>query len=70
MHVVRPITYQFSNFFGPILDAHTLPSSQRKQKATPTWVVVSYVEEVILATLEEMVEVVENEEELLVFQEG
>ena len=67
---VRPITRQFAKAVGLIPGVHNLPSSQRKQKTIPTRVVVSSVEEVILATLEELAEVVENEEEPLVFLQG
>ena len=57
---VYPITCKFTKVIGLIPRVYTLSYSQRKQKTTPTRVVVSSVEEAIFATLEELVEAVEK----------
>ena len=70
LHSVYPITRQFLKAVRLIPGIHHVPYASRKPKATPTGVVVSLVEEVVLATLEGMAKAIEDEEETSVFQQG
>lgn len=54
IRVVCPITHQFSKSIGMIPRVYTLPYLQRKKKTTPTGVIVSFVEEAIFTTLQEL----------------
>jgi len=53
---------------GLIPDIQYLPYASRKPKSTPTGVVVSSVEEVVLATLKGLAEYIEDGEEPPVFR--
>ena len=64
---IRPITHQFKKVVRLIPGIQHLPYALRKAKTTPTGVVVSLVEEVVLATLKVLAEVVENGKEPPVF---
>jgi len=64
---ICPITHQFAKAVKLILGIQHLPYASRKPKITLTWVVVSSVEEVVLSTLEGLLEVVEDKEEPSVF---
>jgi len=61
------ITHRFSKVVGLIPGVDNIPSSQRKKNITTRGVVVSFFKEVILTTLEELAEFVENEEEPPIF---
>ena len=66
----RPITRQFAKADRLIADIQHVPYASKKSKATPTRVVVSLVEEAILATLKGRAEAIEDGEEPLVFRQG
>ena len=55
---------------GLILRVIGLPYSQNKKNTTPIGLVVSFVEEAILATLEKLAEAMEREEEPPLFHSG
>jgi len=60
---IFPITCQFLRLFRLISGIQHLPCASRKLKTTPTRVVVSLVEEAVLATLEGLAEAIEDEED-------
>lgn len=60
---IRPITHQFTKVVGLIPGVIILPYSPNKNKTTSIGIVVSSVEEVVLATLEELADSMEREEE-------
>lgn len=65
---VCPITHQFAKAVGLIPGIQHLPYASRKPKATPTEVVVSSMEEVVLSTVEGLAEAIEDGGEPLVFR--
>jgi len=67
LHSVHRITLQFAKIVGLIPGIQPLRYASRKPKATPTGVVVSSIEEAVLATLECLEEAIEDGEEPLVF---
>lgn len=67
---VHPITCKFTKFVGLIPRIQHLPYTSRKPKTTPTRVVVSSLEEVVLATLEGLAKAIEDGEEPSFFWQG
>ena len=67
---IHPITHHFVKAVRLIPSIQHLPYASRKPKATPTGVVVSSVEEAVLATLEGLAKAIEEGEEPLVFWQG
>jgi len=67
---IYPITHQITKAIKLIPRIQDLPYASRNPKTTPIGVVVSLMEEAVLATLEGLSEAIENREEPLVFQEG
>jgi len=63
---IRPITHQFAKVVRLILGIQHLPYASRKPKSTPTRVIVSSMEEVVLTTLEGLEESIEDREEPLI----
>ena len=66
---VRPITHQFAKADELILGVKYLPHTSKKPNATPTGVVVLFVEEEVLAILEGLEEFIEDSEEAPIFFE-
>ena len=66
---ICPITRQFAKVVRRIPRVQYLPHTSKKTNTTPTGVVVSSVEEAVLATLEGLEEAIEDGEEPPIFYE-
>ena len=67
LRCVHPVAHQFAKAVALIPGVQHLPHTSRKPKATPIGVVVSSVEEAVLATLEGLEEAIEDREEPPIF---
>lgn len=63
IQAICPIACQFAKFVGLISGVLSLPYSLKKNKTTPTGIVISTLEYFFLSTLQELVDSVENAKE-------
>lgn len=70
LRVILPITRQFTKVVGLILGATSIPYSLKKNKTTSMRIVVSTLEDMVLETLEEFTDSMENQEGPPLFYDG
>lgn len=62
LRAICPITQNFARAIGLILEIETLSYFPKRNQTTPMGIMVSIVEELVLATLEELADFEENTE--------